>query len=538
MGAVFMSKFNVTDTRAARGTSPLRAEATPTITTHEGAPGYAHEAKSALFLLAVSNFGGEDTFYESAGERDSRYAALVRQVAVADPAWMAGFLAWLRAEGNMRTAPLVGALEAADVMVIAGIPGARQIVASVLQRPDEPGEALAYWTSHYGRAIPKPVKRGIADAVQRLYTERALLKHDTASHGFRFGDVIDLVHPSAKALWQGDLFRYALDRRHGREDRLAWDQVVETNLTMILNNTLLRRDVAGGDYARLLDPGALAVAGMTWEDALSLAGDKVNKRELWEAMIPNMGYMALLRNLRNFDRAGVEDAVAEQVARKLADPAEVARSRQFPYRFLAAYENAPSLRWSVPLDAALAASLANIPTLPGRSLVLVDTSASMTSGGFSRRSTMTPAKAAAVFGVALAAKGEADLYGFADGQFRHMVPLGAGVIREIDRFVRRTGEVGHGTHIAGAIRATFRPGVHARVFVISDMQTMDFGVTSAVPRDVALYGFNLGGYRATAFDAGSTNRVELGGLTDSTFRMIPLIEAGRDGAWPWERDAR
>ncbi|MGW7465173.1 alpha/beta fold hydrolase [Streptomyces xantholiticus] len=48
------------------------------------------------------------------------------------------------------------------------------VIATVLQRADEPGELLGYWTARYGRRIPKPVKRGIADAVQRLYDERSL----------------------------------------------------------------------------------------------------------------------------------------------------------------------------------------------------------------------------------------------------------------------------------------------------------------------------------------------------------------------------
>ena len=110
------------------------------------------------------------------------------------------------------------------------------------------------------------------------------------------------------------------------------------------------------------------------------------------------------------------------------------------------------------------------------------------------------------------------------------------MIREVDRFVRRVGEVGHGTRIAEAIRATLRG--HDRVFVISDMQTFPpvpgiGDVTEVVPRGTALYGFNLGGYARTAFDAGATNRLEFGGLTDATFRMIPLIEAGRRADWPF-----
>jgi hypothetical protein len=105
-------------------------------------------------------------------------------------------LPWLRDEGNMRTAPVVLAAEAIKARLGAGLAGGnRQLVGSVLRRGDEPGEMMAYWTSTYGRAVPQPVKRGIADAVARLYDERAFLRYDSTARGFRFGDVIDLVHP-------------------------------------------------------------------------------------------------------------------------------------------------------------------------------------------------------------------------------------------------------------------------------------------------------------------------------------------------------
>jgi TROVE domain-containing protein len=516
-----MSKFNLARTR---GAGPITAETVPTGLTHEGGSGYAHDDKSALFLLAVSNFVGEDTFYESGGERDRRFTDLIRRVAVADPEWIARFLSWLRTGAYMRSASLTGGLEAALALRDAGVPGGRRIVDSVLQRADEPGEALAYWTAAHGRALPKPVKRGVADAAVRLYNERSLLKYDTASHAFRFGDVLDLTHPSPGTgkVWQGDLFAYAISRRHAREG------APPARLTTVLANGDLRR-LAAREPGALLDPSALAGAGMTWEDALSLGGDRVDKKRLWEAMIPTMGFMALLRNLRNFDEAGVSDEVAASICARFVDPGEIARSKQFPYRFLAAYENAPSLRWGPALDKALQMSLSNLPALRGRSLILIDTSGSMMSG----HSSMPPVKAAAVFGVALAARGErVDLHGFADGVFRHDVRRGASVIREVDRFVRRAGEVGHGTRIATSLAATFR--AHDRVFVFSDMQTFaDGSVTAAMPREVPLYGFNLGGYARTAFDAGTVNRFEFGGLTDATFRMIPLIEAGKRAAWPF-----
>lgn len=314
-----MAKFNKPGTRAAVK-SPVTAEQRPSGTTFQGAPGFARDAKSELFLLSVANMVGERTFYEAARERDDRFAELVHTVAVQDPEWTARFLAWLRSGANMRSAALVGGLEAAKAMVANGIPGGRRIVASVLQRPDEPGEALAYWTSMYGRAIPKAVKRGLADAAARLYSERSALKYDTASKGYRFGDVLNLVHASPRDDAQGDLFQHLLDRRYGR------DEALPDGLAMIRANRALRAEAAE-DPAVMLDPERLRAAGMTWEDALSLAGPKVDKARLWEAMIPSMGYMACLaEGTEIWMPDGTTAPIEQVVARRLP---VLAPSRQF-----------------------------------------------------------------------------------------------------------------------------------------------------------------------------------------------------------------
>jgi len=529
-----MSKFNRPSARAAVS-SPVTTERTPTGRTYEGAPGYIRDAKGELFLLAVANMVGENTFYEKAGDRDDRFRQLVHQVAVQDGEWMAGFLPWLRSEANMRSAPVVAALEAVYARRAAGLDGGnRQLVDSVLQRADEPGEALAYWTATYSRKIPQPVKRGVADAVRRLYNERSLLKYDTNTRGFRFGDVIDLVHPSPAAgkPWQGDLFSHALDRRHGRDDAIP-----ESLAMLRARAELMAVPVAERRTALAYDPDQLQAAGITWE---ALAGWLQGPMDAaaWEAVIPSMGYMALLRNLRNFDEAGVSDEVAEQVSAKLADPEQVALSRQFPFRFFAAHQAAPSLRWGHALDRALTAATANIPAFPGRTLVLVDTSASMGRLSASpERSKMRCVDIAALFGVALARRGNAvDLYGFADGVFEHKVGKGASVLKEVDRFVRRIGEAGHGTEIAASVHATYQG--HDRVIILSDMQTFAGGwgvgeVKHAAPQHVPMYGFNLAGYSRAAMPTGSGTRHELGGMTDATFRMIPLLEAGRNADWPW-----
>ncbi|MFD7698486.1 TROVE domain-containing protein [Streptomyces caelestis] len=525
-----MARFN---TRAAKARPASRVTSTGRVLrTYEGGRGREREPRSELFLLAVSHLVTQQTFYETGDARDDRFAKLVRELAVSDPSWTAGLLGWLRGEGNLRTASIVGAAEYVKARLDAGAtdgPSNRQVVDSVLRRPDEPGELLAYWTALYGRALPKPVKRGVADAVRRLYGGRALLKYDTASRGYRFGDILNLVHaaPDPDKPWQGELFRYALDRRHNPDTAVpsASDRVLTAHRELMALPVEERRAVVTApDGAE-----RLAAAGITWE---ALAGwlQGPMDRAAWESVIPSMGTMALVRNLRNFDEAGVRDEVAARVAARIADPAEVARSRQFPFRYLAAYRHAPSLRWSYPLEQALGHSLARVPALSGRTLVLVDRSGSMFHSRMSDRSELTRADAAAVFGTALALRAEkADLVEF--GSTSRPVPLrrGESVLKILGRF----GDLG-GTDTTGAVRRHY--GRHDRVLIVTDEQYAPGrhgDPTEQVPADVPVYTWNLAGYRAGHGPSGTANRHTFGGLSDAAFRMVPLLEAGRDADWPW-----
>lgn len=538
-----MSKFDrMTKAAGPRATlmSPVRA--VRRALTHEGGPAYARDVKGELFLLAVTNMVGEDTFYEAAGERDERFRELVHAAVAEDADWVARFVPWLRNVANMRSASVVAAVE----YVRAGGPFGRRVVDSALARADEPAEVLAYFTSRYGRALPQPLKRGVADAAQRLYTQRAALKYDGLSRAWRMADVLDMTHVKPRDDAQSALFRYLLDRRHGRDDVVLPDALPMLRANVALQALAVDERRPWVEMAAQ-DPAVadrLASAGMTWE-ALSGWLNGPMDRAAWEAVIPSMGYMALLRNLRNFDAAGVGDDVAEKVASKLSDPDEVARSRQFPYRFFSAYQAAPSLRWGYALEKALESATGNIPAFDGRTLALVDTSASMSGRAFSRRSTMTPVTAAALFGVVMAKRGNAvDLHGFADGVFRHRVDHSASVLKEVERFTARVGEVGHGTRIAEALRATYRG--HDRVVIVSDMQTFPDSkgpwvrgvayttvAADAVSKWVPVYGFNLGGYRATVLNAGRGNRHEFGGLNDATFTMLNLLESRASAGWPF-----
>ncbi|WP_405673297.1 TROVE domain-containing protein [Streptomyces sp. NBC_01530] len=551
-----MARFNQRGTRPAVH-SPVTTTGERTVT-HEGATGHLRDAKSELFLLSVSNFVGQDAFYEKGGDRDDRYTQLVRQLAVEDPEWTAGLLGWLRGEGNMRTAALVGAAEFVKARLDAdrGESGLgnqmaieqqdagynRRVIDAVLRRPDEPGEMLGYWTSKYGRRLPKPVKRGIADAVQRLYSERSLLKYDTDSKGYRFGDVLNLVHaaPAPGKPWQGDLFQHALDRRHGNAD-----EIPSSLKTLIARQGLTSLSVEGR-REMLRMPDTLHNAAMTWE---ALAGWLQGPMDeaAWEAIIPSMGVMALARNLRNFDEAGVSDEVAAQVCARFADPEQVAKSRMFPFRWWAAYKHAPSLRWAHALEQALGHSLANVPRLKGSTLILVDRSPSMFPGyGFStpNQSDITLAEQAAVFGSALALRAaQPTLVEFGGSSKEIDVPKGGSVLKLIEKYGQNDG-----TDIPSAIKQHFDLLRHNRIIIVTDEQTRPgwlpsnmerFGgmretaIDDLAPQTVPVYMWNMAGYKPGAMPSGAAGRHTFGGLTDAAFRLVPLLEAGRDCDWPW-----
>lgn len=536
-----MAKFNNRGVRPVSGKSHITTIG-PAVNA-EGGPGFVSDAKGELFRLAVVNFVGEDTFYESSADRDMRFNNLIRQVALEDFDWLAKMLGWLRTGANMRSASVTGAAQAVQARVEAGqFDGNADLIDSVLQRGDEPSEFLAYWHSMFGRNLPQAVRKGLERAVVRLYNERSFLKWDSVKRGVRMADVVELIHPAPSAEWQRVLFRHMLDDRHHKDAVASGDlPVLHARSTWAAMSDQRKLAVVKSRGAS----EALHTAGLTWENVLSDLGGSADKAVLWNAIAPTMGLMAVIRNLRNMDEAGIDRTVARNLASRIADPDEVAKSRLLPFRFLSAYLAAPSDRWKQPLTDALEESLKSVPELPGTTLVLVDTSASMSSMGYSARSTVTPAMAGGLLGTVFASRQKGDLYGFADGVFRHQSRRGEGVLAQTKSFVSRIGEVGHGTEMTAALRKTYKG--HARVVIVSDMQCFadggrylsDGGWSSQgnpipVPDNVPVYGINLGGARVTAIDTSVRNRHEFAGLTDQVFAQMAALEAGYNSRWPWE----
>jgi hypothetical protein len=559
-----MATFNKPGTKA-RITSPVST--TGAASTALGASGFGRTPLADLYLLSVSNLIGKEAFHERDSDRTERYVELLHQVALLEQEHITKMLPWLRADGYMRTTSILGAAEAAKVLCDEHrYDGVEDMVNGVFQRADEPGEFIAYWFSIAGKAWPKrymAVRRGLARAVSRLYNEYSFGKWDSSKRAYRFADVIDIVHPVPVGQWQSDLFRLILDRRHGHSGAIT------PSLSMVRNSREWRQAAASvprkasAEYiygSGLIAPQVLKDAGLTWEDVLSELGGKVDKKLLWEAMIPNMAPGALIKNLRNFDENGVSDVMADEVAKVLTNGERVRKARLFPYRFLAAYRNVPSLRWSHVLERGLNASLELVPALRGKTLILVDRSPSMFPQfrGVPKPGEVSVADKAALFGASLAVKAEdATLVEFggstgwswggydrsAPGSRRISVPRGSSVLKVVENF----GDPISGTDIPRAVKDNFTSEFR-RVIIVTDEQSQpgmlpsnmdrnggmtETKVDDLIPQTVPVYLWNMEGYSASILKTGGTNRHSFGGLSDASFGLIQLLEQGRNAPWPW-----
>jgi hypothetical protein len=528
-----MPKFSGTKRRPLHTnlTAPIATTGWRTFT-HEGGEAFARDPESELFLLAVTNMAGEDTFYECANKRDARFVELVHKVTASNPAFIAGadveagkvgLAQYLRETMLMRSAAVVMAAE----YVAAGGERGRAVVARALQRADEPAELLGYWLTRHGRNVPMPVKRGIADAARRLYTERAALRYDGLSRQVRMADVIEMTHPSPRDDRQSALFNYLLDRRH-HDDARADAEV----LPMLAAAAALEAVPMDERRAVLRARGAVALAeaGFSWERLSGWLPVGMDA-EAWEAVIPSMGAMALVRNLRNFDQAGITDAAIEAVIAKITDGDQVAKARLFPYQVWAAYKNAPSDNWRRALGPTLELTATNIPALDG-TLVVIDTSGSM-QATVSGRSTMQRVEVAAVMAMATAKRAanvDVVIYGQTNALVRKQA--GMSVLGGVDKVVRSVGAVGHATFGHTAIARWFDPKRHQRAVIFTDDQQHDSGHVRLdhVP---LIYTFNLAGYRPSALPAGERGRYTIGGFTDATFTAMKVIEDGRNATWPF-----
>ncbi len=285
------------------------------------AGGYGvHAAKqdplAQLRRLVLANLLWEDVAYTKGSRLAKSVATLVPQVA---PAQVAALAVDVRTQQKLRHMPLLLAREMARHASHRHAVGA--LLPQIIRRADELTEFVAMYWKEGKQPLAKQVKVGLAAALARFNAyELAKYNRDTT---VKLRDVLFLTHAKPTPERE-DLYRH------------------------LASNTLPVPD--------------------TWEVALSRGADK---KATWERLLTEqkLGGLALLRNLRNMEAAGVTSTV---IAAALA---RLETGRLLPLNYLAAALAVP--RWQGEIEEVMLRSLAHLPTLAGYTVLIVDVSGSM-----------------------------------------------------------------------------------------------------------------------------------------------------------------
>lgn len=291
------------------------------------APAYSMDAKSKLVTQVLTSFFNEKKFY---GDNSAEMQETIKTVIDKEPQFVSNLAVFARRVFNMRSVSHV--LTAYLAHETSGKPYVRSTIDGVVLRGDDLTEIMAFYLSAFGKPIPNSLRRAIADKLV-TFDEYTLAKYKGDNKSVKMRDLICLCRPRPQTSKQEDLFKRCLESR------------LETPLT--------------------------------WESELSANG---NTAETWEKLINSgkVGYMALLRNLRNIIQANPSNI--QQVYDIIQDPERVRKSKQLPFRFYSAYKAVSDIAGSKVfdiLDNALESSVDNMPKLPGTTVIAVDVSSSM-----------------------------------------------------------------------------------------------------------------------------------------------------------------
>lgn len=384
---------------------------TQPVQTHEGALAARQSPINELKRTAMACLLWENSFYESGVSVADRIKALVPKC---KPFEVADLAIKARDEQHLRHLPLLLVRELARNSSRAPDGLIAETLSQVIQRPDELTEFLSIYWMEGKQPLSKQVKKGLARAF-RKFNEYQLAKYNR-DNAIKLRDVLFMVHAKPVDEKQADLWKRLCD------------------------GTLQTPD--------------------TWEVALSGGADK---RETFERLLSEgkLGYMALLRNLRNMHQSGVS---LSAVKARLLEGA--VSSKALPYRFIAAARAVPA--WEPAIDEAMQLALVEQKTMAGKTAVLVDVSGSM-DDKISAKSDLTRLDAACALAILLRGICE-EVRVFTFSRAVVEVPPRQGMALA-DAIVRSQPHAA--TYLGQAVDAINREVEYSRLIVFTDEQSHD-----------------------------------------------------------------
>lgn len=285
--------------------------------THEGAIAKRINHEQVLRRSVMSCLLWEKEFYEDGQEIAKRIADLVPKVGPIPVSFIA---IEAREKMKLRHVPLLIVREMARHPIHAK--HVAHTLSRVIQRADELTQFMQIYWMDGRQPLSAQVKKGLAMAFMK-FDAYGLAKYNR-DESIKLRDVLFLSHAKPRDEEQG----------------AVWKKLVDGTLP----------------------------APDTWEVALSGGADK---REVFTRLIAEkkLGAMALLRNLRNMEGAGVSHDVIQQGLN------EMNVGRVLPFRFIAAAKYAP--RYESHLEEAMYRGVEGQEKLKGRTVLVLDVSSSM-----------------------------------------------------------------------------------------------------------------------------------------------------------------
>lgn len=435
-----------------------------------------HSPEMELIVSVLSTFL-EDKYYEKGDGRQNRIKKLIKEV---KPEFVGKLAVMARNEFHLRSVShlLVGELSRlhrGDNLV-------SRVVEKIAERPDDLVEIIAY----LGKPIPKQIKKGIRQSLLK-FSRYQLAKYKMSDKKVKLVDLFNLTHPNPCLA--------------NEEQRKAWKDLIEDKLK----------------------------SEETWEARLS-AGE--NKEKVWEDMISNgkIGYMALLRNLRNISEQANKET-RKNACKIIADEERVKASKQLPFRFYNAYQNVKNQDMLQAISEALEHSLSNVPKFDGKALVAVDSSGSMDGD---------PIQKASIFAAALVKSNDTDLILY-DTNLKEIKFLRNEPVLTLAEKIQKEA-MGGGTQTSLVYKYAFerlREGnlKYERIIILSDNESwveglgyssfrydsvQDYFTAYRKENDCFVYAIDIQGYGTK--DIGGNRVFHLAGWSEKMFDFMKWIE--------------
>jgi hypothetical protein len=500
---------------------------------HEGAKAFTLSPEMELYT-AVVTWSLNDSFYE---KDEARLVRLQKLITACDPLFVGKLAVYARTKMYMRSVPLVLVTELAKLH--SGDDLVARVTDGVIGRADEITELLACYellnerkgTKKLNR-LSKQLQKGLSTAFNR-FDEYQFGKYNRDG-AIKLRDALFLVHPKAK-----------------------------DELQQVLFNKIVNGDLQ---------------TPYTWETELSALGqlnfDSDEAKAIafcakWEELIDSgkLGYMALLRNLRNIQDAGVSYAHFEKVCVRLADADEIAKAKQFPFRYLAAYRElinpvvtkvpAQSLVKKLTalmqgqnkgytgelldaLEKAVQASAANVKGFGYETRVLLacDVSGSMQTP-VSAKSKILLYDVGLMLAMLLQSRCKNVEVGMFGDKWKTIAVPRNNILGNVQEFYRREGEVGYATNGYLVIKDILQRRVEMdKVFLFTDAQLWNSNNTAdhiqilwlhykaEVSPNAKLYLFDLKGYGQAPLQILRNDVYLVAGWSDKVFEVLAALENG------------